>query len=70
MVPLTEVISQKKEYLLAKDCIGRISAQFKSACPPGYPVLIYGELIQEEHVKLLGEDESIHVLSGDAYKHL
>lgn len=45
VTPLTEVISKKKEWLPAKDCVGRISAQFRSVCPPGYPVLIYGEKI-------------------------
>jgi arginine/lysine/ornithine decarboxylase len=55
VLPLFDVISLQKESLPMRDCIGRISAQFKSVCPPGYPVLIYGERIHEEHVKLLGE---------------
>jgi len=64
VMPLADVISLPKETLALKDCIGRISAQFKSVCPPGYPVLIYGERIHEEHVRLLsGEVEHIKVVA-------
>jgi arginine decarboxylase len=32
--------------------LGRISCESKYACPPGFPVLLYGERIQESHIKL------------------
>ena len=61
-VGIIDVIASPKEFLPASECVGRISADFKSPCPPGYPILIYGEVIQKEHVKLIGANTQIKVV--------
>ncbi len=44
-------------------CVGKISAEVYYSCPPGYPLLIYGEVISEEHIKFLkGHKTELKVL--------
>jgi arginine/lysine/ornithine decarboxylase len=44
------VLSAEKETLPIEKCVGKISAEVYYSCPPGYPLLIYGEVISEEHI--------------------
>lgn len=49
-----EVLAADSEELTAKEAVGRISAEIKYKCPPGFPVLVYGEEILAEHLELFG----------------
>ena len=51
---LREVLECETELLPADQCYGKISAEIKYMCPPGFPVLVYGEVILREHIELLG----------------
>ena len=64
---LSDVLASKTEKLPIQECVGRISAQIKAACPPGYPVLIYGELILEEHLKIIPHNEKILVVARSSF---
>ncbi len=43
---LRDVLAADSETLPISECVGRISAEIKYVCPPGFPVLVYGEEIQ------------------------
>ncbi len=47
----------EKEVVPLEDCEGRVSAEVYYSCPPGYPLLIYGELIQAAHISFLKENK-------------
>lgn len=59
---LNDVISSETEFLIAEQCIGKVSAEIKYSCPPGYPILIYGEQILVEHLSFLDKNEMIEVI--------
>ncbi len=40
------------ELIPVKDALGRVSGEIQYKCPPGFPILIHGEKIQESHLKL------------------
>jgi arginine/lysine/ornithine decarboxylase len=61
---LREVLSGETELLPANECIGRVSAEIRYKCPPGFPVLVYGEEILAQHAELFGK-EKIRVLRND-----
>lgn len=61
---LRDVLSSEIEQLPASQCLGKISSEIKYVCPPGFPVLVYGEVILSEHIELL-EDTLIKVLKQD-----
>jgi arginine/lysine/ornithine decarboxylase len=61
-VDVRDVLAADSELLPASECIGRISAQIKYKCPPGFPVLVYGEEILQEHAELFGTHEKIKVM--------
>ncbi|EAR95687.1 orn/lys/arg decarboxylase major region protein (macronuclear) [Tetrahymena thermophila SB210] len=65
LTPLTKVMSSDKEEKKIQDCIGRISGNLQYFCPPGYPVLTFGEEISKEHVEILGQNFLIEVLVED-----
>lgn len=44
---------REKEIVPLEQSLGRINAEFLCSCPPGYPLLIQGEIIKEDHLKLL-----------------
>ena len=46
------------------EALGRISCEIKYACPPGFPILLYGERIQESHIKLFGMVKSLEEQSN------
>ncbi len=46
----------------AKEAVGKISAEIKYKCPPGFPVLVYGEEILPEHLELFGPLEKLKVM--------
>ena len=60
-----EVLAADSEELTAKEAIGRISAEIKYKCPPGFPVLVYGEEILAEHLELFGPLEKLKVMKQD-----
>lgn len=62
MYDVREVLAADSEDLPAGDAIGRISAEIKYKCPPGFPVLVYGEEILAEHVELFGPSEKLKVM--------
>jgi arginine/lysine/ornithine decarboxylase len=61
---IRDVLSAESEYLPAGECIGKISAEIKYKCPPGFPVLVFGEEILPEHVELFGTKEKLKVLKS------
>ena len=61
-VDIRDVLAAESEELPATECLGRISAEIKYKCPPGFPVLIYGEEILQEHVDLFGPEEKLKVM--------
>jgi len=44
-VDLRDVLACESDLLPADQCLGKISAEMKYACPPGFAVLVYGEEI-------------------------
>lgn len=44
-VDVRDVLAADNELLPASECLGRISAEIRYKCPPGFPVLVYGEEI-------------------------
>jgi arginine/lysine/ornithine decarboxylase len=52
------VLSSEKETLPIEKCVGKISAEVYYSCPPGYPLLIYGEVITQEHITFLKGDKN------------
>jgi arginine/lysine/ornithine decarboxylase len=61
-VDIRDVLAADSEELPASACLGRISAEIKYKCPPGFPVLVYGEEILSEHVELFGTTEKLKVM--------
>jgi hypothetical protein len=62
MYDVREVLSADSEEISADEAVGRISAEIKYKCPPGFPVLVYGEEILVEHVELFGPSEKLKVM--------
>lgn len=60
---MRDVLAADSEEIPAAEAIGRISAEIKYKCPPGFPVLVYGEEIQAEHAELFGPHEKIKVMA-------
>ncbi|KAL4453679.1 hypothetical protein ABPG74_009575 [Tetrahymena malaccensis] len=65
LTPLTKVMASDKEEKEIQYCIGRISGNLQYSCPPGYPVLTFGEEISQEHVQILGQNFLVEVLIED-----
>ena len=61
-VDIRDVLAAASEELPASECLGRISAEIRYKCPPGFPVLVYGEEILAEHVELFGPRELLKVM--------
>lgn len=59
---IREVLASECEEICAEDAMGRISAEIKYVCPPGFPVLVYGEEILPEHVELFGTSMKLKVM--------
>ena len=59
---LREAYFAPKEFILKKDCIGRISSEVIALCPPGISVLLPGELIKKEHLPYVFDYEKIGVI--------
>ncbi|CDW72033.1 orn lys arg major domain containing protein [Stylonychia lemnae] len=62
IMDLRDVMASKFEYVASFKAIGRISAEVKSKSPPGYPILLYGEVIKAEHIEFLEMDEKLKVV--------
>ncbi len=60
---MRDVLAADSEEIPAAEAMGRISAEIKYKCPPGFPVLVYGEEILAEHVELFGPLEKIKVMA-------
>jgi len=61
-VDIRDIFAADHEMLPPADCVGKIAAEIIFACPPGYPVLIYGERITEEHLPFLVKKDLIEVV--------
>lgn len=61
-VDIRDVLAAESEELPASECLGRVSAEIRYKCPPGFPVLVYGEEILAEHIELFGPRESLKVM--------
>jgi arginine/lysine/ornithine decarboxylase len=61
-VDLRDCLAAESEMLPASDCLGRVSAEIRYKCPPGFPVLVYGEEILPEHIELFGATEKLKVM--------
>jgi len=61
---LRDVLAGESDLLPADQCLGKISAEIKYVCPPGFPVLVYGEEILQEHIEYFGQ-QKIKVLKND-----
>ena len=59
---IRDIFAAKTEMLPPSQCVGRISADVIFACPPGYPILIYGEKVTENHLPFLVKKEKIEVI--------
>jgi arginine/lysine/ornithine decarboxylase len=57
-----DVLAADSEEVPAKEAVGRVSAEIKYKCPPGFPVLVYGEEILPEHIELFGPLEKLKVM--------
>ncbi len=51
-----------KEKVFPGESVGRVSAEVIAICPPGIPVLVPGEKINEEHLPFLAKFHSIQVM--------
>jgi len=61
-VDIRDVLAAESEELPASECLGRVSAEIRYKCPPGFPVLVYGEEILAEHIELFGPRELLKVM--------
>ena len=52
VLDIRDCFAGESEIIPIGSALGRISCESKYACPPGFPVLLYGERIQESHIKL------------------
>jgi arginine/lysine/ornithine decarboxylase len=52
VLDIRDCFAGESEIIPITTALGRISCESKYACPPGFPVLLYGERIQESHIKL------------------
>ena len=52
VLDIRDCFAGESEIIPIASSMGRISCESKYACPPGFPVLLYGERIQESHIKL------------------
>ena len=51
--PLRHAYLAPGEYITANQAIGRVSREIIATCPPGIPIIMPGEIIQESHLQLL-----------------
>jgi arginine decarboxylase len=61
---LREVLASEVEVIPVGECLGKISAEIRYICPPGFPIQVYGEEIQQEHIELLGPNFLIKVMKS------
>lgn len=52
-MPPREVLSREREFIAAAKSVGRIAAEAACPCPPGVPVIMPGEIIDAQCVKIL-----------------
>lgn len=63
VMPIASAISSDYEELAASECIGKVSASYCYKYPPGIPVLIPGQRITEDLLKLISKD-TLKVIRG------
>lgn len=59
---IRDIFAAETEKIAPQESVGRISADIIFACPPGYPILIYGEKVTEEHLPFLIDKPLIEVV--------
>ena len=52
-MPLREAFLSKKQTLPVEQAEDRIAAQVKITCPPGIPLIMPGEKLHKESIKIL-----------------
>ena len=57
-----EAILAESEIIPVEKAVGRISADSACPCPPGVPVVMPGEIIDENILSLLGKNHFIRVV--------
>jgi len=57
VLDIRDCFAADSEAIPISEALGRISCEIKYACPPGFPVLLYGERIKESHIKLFGSSD-------------
>ena len=57
-----EAYTSKYEEVLPNDAIGKICAELITTYPPGIPILSYGELITDTHIKYLEPNRKIRIV--------
>jgi hypothetical protein len=64
MYDIRELLTADSEEIPAIEAQGRISAEIKYRCPPGFPILVYGEDILAEHIELFGTSKKLKVMKN------
>ena len=59
-----KIYGQNYKTVKSEDCVGQISKELIINYPPGLPLLLPGERIQEEHLSILQDYPSIKVLNN------
>ena len=59
---IRDVFSGKVMMIEPHKAVGKISADIVYPCPPGYPILIYGEQVTEYHIEFLKDKKEILVV--------
>eukprot|EP01023_Acetabularia_acetabulum_P037949 TRINITY_DN3624_c0_g1_i1.p1 TRINITY_DN3624_c0_g1~~TRINITY_DN3624_c0_g1_i1.p1 ORF type:complete len:482 (-),score=48.69 TRINITY_DN3624_c0_g1_i1:467-1888(-) len=59
---IRDVFGSKNKVVSPSESVGNISADMVSRCPPGYPVLTYGEQVTEHHLCFIQEEGGISIV--------
>lgn len=62
---LRDVFGKEMEEVSPEQSIGRVSAEVILNCPPGYPTLIHGERILQEHLMFIKNKKKIKVVRDE-----
>jgi len=59
VLDIRDCFAADSEIVSIDAALGRISCEIKYTCPPGFPVLLYGERISENHIKLFSQHDRV-----------
>lgn len=63
-MPAHEAVSARGEFVDIRNAIGRISGEYIWAYPPGVPIIVPGEAINENAVRMILTDSTLHSTRG------